>query len=138
MWVYNVDMINKTTKKKLTLDSLAIHMDNRFDAIDKKFDVVDKRFSTIDKKFDSMEKVFDSKIEALAISSQNQFQQMQKQADKNTQIILDQFKLIHSDLSDIKTTNKSRANSEALQDNEIIDLDSRVTRLEHKAGFAMA
>ena len=112
--------MSKLIRQKETLDTLAVRMD--------KFEV----------RVDKLAAHTDSEIEKLARSMQNQFEHAEKTADKNTELILSHLTLIQADLTDIKTTNKGFVTSEASQDIEIKNLDTRVTRLERKQGLALA
>ena len=52
-------MKEKITKKKTTLDDLALMVGRGFNAVDKRFDDVNKRFEQVDKKFEQVDRHFD-------------------------------------------------------------------------------
>ena len=56
---YNLWMVKRATKKKMTLEMLATHIDDRFEKIEGRFEKVDDRFEKIDERFEKIDERFE-------------------------------------------------------------------------------
>ena len=77
-------MINKSNKKQITSDTLAIMVakgfasqDKRFDQVDKRFEKVDERFEKVDERFEQVDRRF-AHVEASLSIIQRDVEEIQR------------------------------------------------------------
>ena len=122
-------------KKEMTINGLAQLLAKSHKGLDVKIDDLAQQLAT---SHQGLSRKIDEKIDGLALITAKGFERVDKrfeQVNKQFEVVYDEIRLIKDDMRDVKRTLGPLVKMAGIEDYERKKLETRVLRLERRAGI---